>query len=432
MSDSPASSKFNARQTEMLFEFASGRPFASSEGVVGEFDQAIEYVRRLVKAGANPNAMAVDTTGKGRNHTGTPLMIAISTGAEGNWPPVAALMEVSDLRAQRPDDGKTPLMMAIQKADSHSAIFAKGILEDCDPEQADNEGQTALDIACKMAPLWTMKNLPIGPLVSALVARVSLTKKQWGAAVGVAVAADETGVLRAALDAKFDFKDLCLPFPYRGASVPLLGIAAASGSPKAMAVLLEAGCDPMARAENGDTALIIACSMGKGVFVECAKMLLPVSDANAMNLDGETALMKVVGFGAESTSQSVQMLAACSDMNLKNNEGDTALLIAADQGNADFVKILAPISDLSVAGGLGGTAFENATGRADWPTADALMAAMSPQDAMSAMLGMTQRLMPRGAAKVEAALLQDQVKEAGRENGAANADALGSRRGPRI
>jgi len=125
------------------------------------------------------------------------------------------------------------------------------------------------------------------------------------------------------------------------------------GDSAGLGTLIEQGAPADSRrAVDFATPLIVAIEAGA---FECARLLLPVSDANAQTRRGETALMKLSSCaqpsakrldfadGMETWRESVNFipdLIACSDVNLHDENEKTALWKAATTGHAELVQAL--------------------------------------------------------------------------------------------
>lgn len=137
--------------------------------------------------------------------------------------------------------------------------------------------------------------------------------------------------------------------------------AAETGSPEVVEKLL-AISNPREVDDDGKTALMWACdnwpSFDPGALPQLnmmwreradegkriLEMLLPVSDARAVNSDGETALMLAVKTGA---MDMVEMLAAHVDANARNKEGRSALTLALMERREDIASMLMSVMKMT-------------------------------------------------------------------------------------
>jgi hypothetical protein len=103
---------------------------------------------------------------------------------------------------------------------------------------------------------------------------------------------------------------------------------------------LKAGADANARMDNGCSPLMLAAQR-KGKH-EIIRALLPVADANAVNLRGRTALMEAAAIG---NAAGVELLAPVTDAMRFGNDGLNALMLAAKCGSAPCVAVLLPLCD---------------------------------------------------------------------------------------
>jgi len=121
----------------------------------------------------------------------------------------------------------------------------------------------------------------------------------------------------------------------------------------ALDLLLKQGAPTDSR-RGADLATPLIAAVAAGAF-ECARLLLPVSDANAQNRRGETALMRLSAHAGPSAKrldftegvltwrEGVKLmpdLIACSNVNLRNENQKTALWKAATAGHFELVQTL--------------------------------------------------------------------------------------------
>ena len=101
--------------------------------------------------------------------------------------------------------------------------------------------------------------------------------------------------------------------------------------------LLKKGADVNASDKYGDTALMVAATLGKLDIVKCLVEL--GADLEAKDGAGRTALMMVANWGKLDV---VKCLAECgADLEAKDMHGRTALMWAATEGQIEVVKYLA-------------------------------------------------------------------------------------------
>ncbi len=101
--------------------------------------------------------------------------------------------------------------------------------------------------------------------------------------------------------------------------------------------LLKKGADVNASDKYGDTALMVAATLGKLDVVKCLVEL--GADLEAKDGAGRTALMMVANWGKLDV---VKCLAECgADLEAKDMHGRTALMWAATEGQIEVVKYLA-------------------------------------------------------------------------------------------
>ena len=99
---------------------------------------------------------------------------------------------------------------------------------------------------------------------------------------------------------------------------------------------LDAGADPNARNEDGDTPLHIAAWNGQTEAI--AALLDAGADPNARNEDGDTPLHIAAWNGQ--TEAIAALLDAGADPNARNEDGDTPLHIAAWNGQTEAIAAL--------------------------------------------------------------------------------------------
>lgn len=105
----------------------------------------------------------------------------------------------------------------------------------------------------------------------------------------------------------------------------------------------------------GRTALMLAA---KAASAECARLLLPLSNANAADFDGKTALMWAAQADEDGAPECVGALLSASDPSKRDKLGRTALHIAARWGRPETVERLAEVVDPAISDANGKTAFD--------------------------------------------------------------------------
>lgn len=116
------------------------------------------------------------------------------------------------------------------------------------------------------------------------------------------------------------------------------------------ALLQKPGCNALIPGVFGMTVLMRAASKGHEA---CVRLLLPVSDAGAMDEEKITALMWAARGGHKAC---VELLIPASDTSAQDASGLTALMGAAGRGYAACVQLLLPASDALVQDSDGRTA----------------------------------------------------------------------------
>ena len=117
--------------------------------------------------------------------------------------------------------------------------------------------------------------------------------------------------------------------------------AAANGlETELKALLREQNCDTSSTSESGMTALMWGAWFG---HEKCVQVLLPKSDALALDNTGMTALIHAAWFGHE---ECVRLLLPVSDALGKGENGVTALMRAARGGHEKCVRLLLPASNV--------------------------------------------------------------------------------------
>ena len=117
--------------------------------------------------------------------------------------------------------------------------------------------------------------------------------------------------------------------------------AAANGSETELKALLrERNCDTSSTSETGMTALMWGAWFG---HEKCVQVLMPKSDALALDHTGMTVLIHAAWFGHE---KCVRLLLPVSDALGKDESGLTALMRAARGGHEECVRLLLPVSDV--------------------------------------------------------------------------------------
>ena len=174
-------------------------------------------------------------------------------------------------------------------------------------------------------------------------------------------------------------------------------------------VLLAAGCDPMAKNSEGQTALMLACAFGQ---IEEARLLLPVSDVNAESNNGFTALMFTASSKINNAhaSEIVDMLLeAGANPRAQSTTGKTALMCALAYKKArpvsweKVVERLLPLSDVLVIDAEGNGAFDIAlTTDGGELFIDRLAGEMGVKEAEAAAFRLVRKSMPETAKRIAA------------------------------
>ena len=110
---------------------------------------------------------------------------------------------------------------------------------------------------------------------------------------------------------------------------------AENGDLDCLRLLLSGGADPKQRAIGGCTPLQVACSHGQ---LECAKILLPISDIDAADDEGRTALYWACKADKEECAGLLARKGA--NQTIRTSDGGTAMSIAKENGNSNIVRIL--------------------------------------------------------------------------------------------
>jgi len=224
--------------------------------------------------------------------------------------------------------------------------------------------------------------------------------------------------------------------------------------------LLACGADPTIADEHGNTALMSA-AYSRVENEECVRLLLPLSDAKAVNCIGRTALM----FAASvSKPESVRALLPHSDAKAADGDGQTALMSAAANDDAislglllpqsdpnargyrgktalmhaaagfkaagshevDCVSLLLPVSDLSVRGDDGFDAFELAVDCKFWRCVDQFALFVSVDQLKKAVAAARAGQLPKALAKIESQELVEVVRAASQPQAAIEAGRNGA------
>ena len=248
-----------------------------------------EIALTLLKYGANPHLKA--------DNDDSPLTISCE---QGLYSIVVYLLE----NGIKPDDSKrdgwTPLMLA--SLNGHTKIVEELLKRQANPNACSKEGLTALMIACDSK----QKN---------------------------------TAIVNALLRAKTSVNAFTDNF------TTALHLAASSGDPAVVSLLLAAGADPNFRNTSGVTPLMFAA---KEKHVEVISKLLKADSIN-LNLsskDNRTALH----FASEAGNPLIvrELLLKGSDPNILDINGCSPLMVACILGHVDVVRELLKQSDIDL------------------------------------------------------------------------------------
>lgn len=217
----------------------------------------------------------------------TPLMYA---GRDGGDQAARALLQAgADANAQDPD-GTTALILAIMNShyDTANVLLEGG----ADPNIADKAGMGALYAAVDMSSLGEVYGLPHRPV------RDRLTPLDL-----IARILARGGDVNARLSTPAIQRNHTPGEPQLGTGTTPLMRASRNGDYAAMRLLLAAGADPTLAQPRGNTALIMASGLGRGLGVfaddvgteadlrQAVDLLLERQvDVNAANQDGITAM----------------------------------------------------------------------------------------------------------------------------------------------
>jgi ankyrin repeat protein len=252
-------------------------------------------VEALLAAGAKASVNAKDKKGR------TALIYALSSSYDHTI--VEALLDAGASVNDVDENGKTPLMMAVERGSiatlkrllsAHAAVNAK-----------DKEGRTAL------------------MYVGADLADTALEFARALIAAGADVnARDATG------------------------DTPLMIAATQTsrGYTKKLQLLLRAGARVNDKNSSGETALMRLASypfMEPGPGPEPVRFLIAAgADVNARDANGKTALMRLRGSYASVAEMAKVFVEAGANVNAADNEGVTVLMAAVQNGSPATVKIL--------------------------------------------------------------------------------------------
>lgn len=121
-----------------------------------------------------------------------------------------------------------------------------------------------------------------------------------------------------------------------------MSIAAAWPEPDMLEWLLSMGAKPT-KGAGGKTALMVAA---EGGHFDCARLLLPFSDARETDDFGRDALMWAI-YRSFASVEMLALLTPLSDLTSRDQSGKTALMLAMETNSVAAVKTFAPISDLT-------------------------------------------------------------------------------------
>jgi ankyrin repeat protein len=204
----------------------------------------------------------------------------------------------------------------------------------CSPSDSDALGSTALYYVCtrcnssdperdNLIRLLVKHGASVNqPCYSPSLGRKNKSK-QWSGATPLAFAAD-TALMRVLLEASADV-NACTAFGHSVLMLQVLG-----GRKQHVALLIEAGANVNAKAQNLQTALLLTASLPKGRLdaTDIMRYLIEAgADVNAINRNGQSALHFAAICGRPDC---IAILAqAGADLNLYDRDGMTPLMRAA-------------------------------------------------------------------------------------------------------
>lgn len=154
-------------------------------------------------------------------------------------------------------------------------------------------------------------------------------------------------------------------------------------------LLLDPGCDPMSKDEEGVTALMFAAFKGASA---CVQLLLPLSNALNKDRKGSTALIWAAG---HADAGCTKILLPFSDALAQNNRGWTALIFAGWNGATDCVRLLLPESDVFAESNIGVTAMGYALSRGHVKSTALIKAYLLAVGEVAALNAETRSVSPR-------------------------------------
>src|SRR5471032_868932 len=403
---SPYPADFKSRPPEQRASFATGRlALAAQEGSLPDLHFALQN-------GASAKAFS--------ENMDTALMIA---ARYGRVECVEALLPVSDANASQIDRRSDVSMTALGIAaeNGHTEVVCL-MLNKARGQMSEETIETAREIAFAMGE---HNDFDYGDCAVAF-ARDRLPgaskREEWAVLLRSAFRNDAVDLLRAAIGVLgvSELNDIVENESDAGSACHWAAHANAS---ECLGVLLETGFHPEAVDDAGRTPLMVAAQMNSN---DALRRLANVADVDTQSkaikkatpakAGGHTALSFAI---LETNVEAARtLLAAGANPNIAAATGETPLMLAVRMKTEPGVRLLAPVSDLSVKGKDGKTAVELAVDTENWACVDAFAGILSPQEAEALIFEMAMARLPQLSALAQANALRREV-ERGQAAGAA-------------
>ena len=249
-----------------------------------------------------------------------PLLLAFKSGNQT----IMSLL-ISKMYSQRDKNDNTPLHLATMIENVPLLqLIAKS---KCDATAVNNDGDTALHIACKTG------NPKLIKVVFNLNSDAQMISNMNG---------DTPIHIACRLGNKLLLDMLQKSDMYRREFRSLIHVACEKDHTHIVTILLDMDVDINIKDKNGDTPLHVACR--EGHINTCVLLLSNKCDINIKNANGNTPLHLTCQSGALEICE--QLLKRHSDINIKNNNGDTPLLVAGKYCDFEIIQKLLSEADI--------------------------------------------------------------------------------------
>lgn len=276
-------------------------------------DNRLKCVKVLAEAGCD-TAVRSDITGRSA--------LSMCCANHGHTGLMHTLLALNGTHLEAKDnEGYTAIHLACEQG--HLGCIEALVVAGCDTAATNNEGQTAL-----MCAVFSGVKAAVQTVLDGLAGREGAT---WP----VDVKRKKSTLER--IDTGLEAKD-------KMGNTAFLW-ACRLGHTTCMDVLMKAGCNTAATTNNGGTALIVAALLDRAASAH-SLLALDGIDIEAKDKDGDTAFLAACNSGSIGTIEA--LLQVGCDTDVRNHTGVTALMQAAASRNAAAVRAILALKSVQL------------------------------------------------------------------------------------